>query len=244
MMKFAIIAAGEGARLASEGITTPKPLVNICGEPVIDRLMRSFIDCEAEEIVVLYNDSMPEVKKHLEHILQDGLDGRSVPLRFMGTKTPSSMHSFFEISPLLANAPFCLTTVDTIFNHNDFARFIDHFRQSVKSGDTDGMMAVTDFIDDESPLYIETDDQLNISAFLDKQNGKCKYISGGIYALSPQCLKTLENCIQRGESRMRNYQRALLKDGLRLKAYPFHQIFDIDHATDIEKAEKILAHEH
>ena len=65
-MKFAIIAAGEGARLASEGITTPKPLVNICGEPVIDRLMRSFIDCEAEEIVVLYNDGMPEVKKHLE----------------------------------------------------------------------------------------------------------------------------------------------------------------------------------
>lgn len=36
-MKFAIIAAGEGSRLAAEGITLPKPLVEVGGEPLIDR---------------------------------------------------------------------------------------------------------------------------------------------------------------------------------------------------------------
>ena len=39
-MKYAIIAAGNGSRLAQEGITVPKPLVEINGERLIDRLVR------------------------------------------------------------------------------------------------------------------------------------------------------------------------------------------------------------
>lgn len=44
----------------------------------------------------------------------------------------------------------------------------------------------------------------------------------------------------RGESRMRNFQRGLIGDGRRLKAYNFSKVLDIDHATDIDKAEKFL----
>ncbi len=39
-----------------------------------------------------------------------------------------------------------------------------------------------------------------------------------------------------GVSRMRNYQRCLVENGLKLKAYPFSKIIDVDHAGDIEKA--------
>ena len=39
-MKYAVIAAGEGSRLAGEGIEVPKPLVRIGGECLIDRLIR------------------------------------------------------------------------------------------------------------------------------------------------------------------------------------------------------------
>lgn len=55
-MKYAIIAAGEGSRLAAEGITAPKPLVEVNGERLIDRLIRIFIQNDAEEIVVICND--------------------------------------------------------------------------------------------------------------------------------------------------------------------------------------------
>ena len=39
---------------------------------------------------------------------------------------------------------------------------------------------------------------------------------------------------------MRNFQRALLDDGLRLKVWPFGKVIDVDHATDIAKAEAFL----
>ena len=47
-MKYAIIAAGEGSRLAAEGITVPKPLVEVNGEYLIDRLIRIFMQNDAE----------------------------------------------------------------------------------------------------------------------------------------------------------------------------------------------------
>ena len=46
--------------------------------------------------------------------------------------------------------------------------------------------------------------------------------------------------MQNGVSRMRNFQRALVAGGLKLKAYPFSKVLDVDHATDVEKAEQFL----
>ena len=43
-----------------------------------------------------------------------------------------------------------------------------------------------------------------------------------------------------GMSRMRNFQRQLIVDGLKLKAYKFSKILDVDHADDIKKAEEFL----
>lgn len=233
-MKFAIIAAGEGSRLAAEGIASPKPLVEVGGEKLLDRLVRIFMDNGAEEIVVIGNAHTPEVSRHLE-VLQDNF-----PLQFKIKNTPSSMHSFFEISSLLDDAPFCLTTVDTIFHESEFKNYINAFRQVVESGQADGLMGVTDYIDDEKPLYVETDKNMDITAFLDQSNS-CRFISGGIYGLTPASIVTLKRCIARGESRMRNFQRALIADGQHLLAWPFSKVLDIDHKGDILKAEQFLS---
>ena len=224
--------------MAAEGIESPKPLVKVDGEMLIDRLIRIFMDNDAEEIVVICNDLTTLVSRHLLDLQQNGLKGRPIPLRFVVKSTPSSMHSFFEISRYLNDGPFCLTTVDTIFRPEEFKAYIEAFRQQADDG-VEGLMGVTDYIDDEKPLYVEVDDNSRITAFLDKSD-ECKYISGGIYGLTQRAITTLQACIDRGESRMRNFQRALIADGLKLKAYPFTKVLDIDHASDIEKAEEFL----
>ena len=67
-MKFAIIAAGEGSRLAEEGITTPKPLIPLNGVPMIERLVRIFAANDAEEIVIIVNHLRPETEKFVRHL--------------------------------------------------------------------------------------------------------------------------------------------------------------------------------
>ena len=230
--QFAIIAAGEGRRLSEEGVAQPKALVPLNGEPLLSRLVRIFNACGAERIVVIVNDLNPLAAQHVRD-LKAQLGGENIHL--VVQTTPSSMHSFHALAEHLTDEPFCLTTVDTIFREADFRAYLDYFAQS----DADGVMGVTDYVDDEKPLYVETNEALDITAFLDAAT-TCKYISGGIYGLTAPALKTLQRCMAEGQSRMRNYQRGLIADGLRLKAFPFSKILDVDHASDIVKAEEFL----
>lgn len=231
-MKFAIISAGEGSRLAQEGVQLPKPLVQLNGMAMIDRLIHIFAKNGAEQVVVIINNEVAQTKEHLALLKKVS----EVPLEVIVKTTPSSMHSFYELSTYLKDDKFCLTTVDTIFREEEFLRFIETF----KASDKDGLMAVTDYIDDEKPLYISTDEELNITGFHDARTPDCRYISGGIYCLTPKSIDTLQRCMENGMSRMRNFQRQLVADGLHLGAYPFSKILDVDHASDIEKAEAFL----
>lgn len=233
-MKFAIISAGEGSRLSQEGVALPKPLVQLNGMAMIDRLVYIFAQNGAEQVVIIINNEVALTKEHVAALKETA----EVPLEVIVKTTPSSMHSFYELSRFLKDDKFCLTTVDTIFREDEFAAFIEAFKASGK----DGMMAVTDYIDDEKPLYISTDEKLNITGFHDAATPDCRYISGGIYCLTPKAIDTLEKCMEKGMSRMRNFQRQLVADGLQLEAYPFSKILDVDHASDIVKAEAFLNH--
>lgn len=243
-MIFAILAAGEGSRLAQEGISTPKPLIPIQGVPMIERLAGIFMKAGAEKIIVIVNQLHEQTRVHVSKMVENGF-----PLQIVEKTTPSSMHSFYEIHRLIGTGKFCLTTVDTIFREEEFYAFIQRFRQS----EYNGMMAVTDFIDDEKPLYISHDPQGFITGFHDSltqfnasellwpKGTVCDVISGGIYCLDHSCFPTLEKCINSGMSRMRNFQRQLITNGLRLQTYKFSKILDVDHADDIAKAEEFLA---
>lgn len=230
-MNYAIIAAGEGSRLAQEGVQLPKPLVSLCGKPMIRRLIDIMMDCNPTSLSIIVNEQMTEVREYLESL------SLPVPFNLVVKSTPSSMHSFYEVSRGFDNGKFILTTVDTIFRPEDFRRYVDAFE---KDSEADGYMAVTSFIDDEKPLYIDVNEKMDITAFCDKSFEGVRFISGGIYGLTPRALDILSDCMDRGVSRMRNYQRALVEEGMRLKAFPFSKIVDVDHAGDIETAEKFL----
>lgn len=232
-MNYAIIAAGEGSRLAQEGVSLPKPLVHLNGTPMIKRLIDIMMQCNTESLSIIVNEQMTEVRGYIEGLTLP------VPLHLVVKSTPSSMHSFWEVSRAFpATGKFVLTTVDTIFREDEFRDYVEAFEAS---DDADGYMAVTSFIDDEKPLYIDVDDRMWITAFRDAPFDGVKYISGGVYGLTPPALGVLDRCMKEGVSRMRNYQRALVDAGLRLRAYPFKKIVDVDHAGDIATAEAFIA---
>ncbi|MDH6356504.1 NDP-sugar synthase [Parabacteroides sp. PF5-9] len=230
-MDFAIIAAGEGSRLIQEGVKWPKPLVRLDGITLIDRLIHVFLQHNPTSINIIINEEMREVREHLEKA------DIPVPFHLVVKSTPSSMHSFYELSKVIKSNKFCLTTVDTIFKEKEFE---DYIRTFEKTNELDGLMAVTDYIDDEKPLYVQTDRDFFIHQFSDSPEKACMYISGGIYCLQRSAFKVLEKAMSEGVSRMRNFQRMLISEGLQLKAYPFSKIIDVDHAEDILKAEAFL----
>ena len=141
-MNYAIIAAGEGSRLAQEGVAKPKPLVDLQGEPMIGRLINIMLRCNAQSISIIINEHMTQVREYLESL------ELPVPLNLVIKTTPSSMHSLWHLSRAIPEGKFCLTTVDTIFREQDFKGYIDAFESD---DENDGMWAVTPLSMTRSP---------------------------------------------------------------------------------------------
>ncbi|MBD5273926.1 MAG: NTP transferase domain-containing protein [Bacteroides sp.] len=235
-MNFGIIAAGEGSRLVEEGVAYPKPLVPLGGRPMIGRLIDIFLKNGAERIAVIVNEEMKEVQEYLFNLKET----LPVSLDIVVKSTPSSMHSFYEVAHLLdGHGRFIATTVDTIFHEKDFTRYVEAY--SAAPAEDDGMMALTRYIDDEKPLYVEVGENDGlIKAFLDRPTPESVFVSGGIYGLNSSAVRVLDRCMEQGVSRMRNFQRELIAAGLKIKGYDMGKIIDVDHAGDIRKAEEFI----
>ena len=263
-MKAGIIAAGEGSRLKSEGVVSLKPLVEVRGVPLIERLIRSYIRCGIEEIVCIVNESSLEVKRFVES------KRFAIPVKFVVQTTPSSMHSLFALAPHLNEERFLLSTVDSIFNGDEFGSFLDYARSPHAA---EGVLAVTNFVDDENPLYVQLDESWNILSFGGKGEKSAgppsgtprpagrvgpetpfgnyggrrtaaslesPWVTGGLYVLSPRIFSEIEAVLKRNIDRLRNFLAHLVKQGYRLEGYPFSRIIDVDRADDIRAAEELL----
>ena len=234
-LKYGLIAAGQGSRLVAEGISVPKPLVKVAGETLIGRLMRLFCENDAVSVSVIINEEMTQVHDYLKTIKLP------VPLNVVVKSTPDSFHSFYELYPFLKDddAKFCLTTVDPIFHEDEFAAYVHQF---MNDDNNDALMGVTDYVDDEKPLYVKTcPDDLSISGYANEAYPGCRYISGGIYCMNQRALSLLPSACDEGVKRMRGFQQYLVDAGMRLQAWPFSKVIDIDHASDIDKAQQFLA---
>lgn len=193
------------------------------------RLINVFTNCGADEISVI-------ISGFTSNYLHEQKNTVSVPLRIIEKTTENSLRSFHEIVSTINDDKFCVITVDTIFKEEEFYCMIKSFIR----GNEDRVMGVTSYVDDEKPLFISIDKNAYINGFHDSSTENMRFVSGGIYCLTRKTLPSLERCIGNGVSHMWNFQRCLIEDGIRLKAYPFTKILDVDHAGDIEKAELFL----
>ena len=246
-MHYAIIAAGEGSRLRDEGILLPKPLLPVGGQAMVQRLMDIMVRCGAESISVICNSQMPQVR---EHLLTYAEEHPGLKLHLIVDTTPSSMHSLARLADVIPAGKVCVTTVDTIFREREFAAYIQTFEQC-----QGGLFAVTPFVDDERPLWVacskEGEARIGghvcpaIQGFYDDEaemsHDVWHFVSGGIYGFeTATAWPVLRQCLDEGQQRMRNFQRALVRAGVPLSAYVFGKIMDIDHADDLRQAETWL----
>lgn len=233
-MDYAIIAAGEGSRLYNEGFNKPKPMVVLNNETLIERLIRIFSNNNANKITIIINEQSPELKALLEE------KNINIPIKIICKSTPSSLHSFYEIIKETNPEELCLTTVDTIFNEKRFEEYIKAFE---KDKSLDALMAVTDYVDDEKPLWVSTNANNKITCFSSTPTNTSKYISGGIYCLRNKAIEKVKYAIENNVQRMRNYQQILVEQNCNLKAFSLEKIIDIDHISDIDKAKEFLKEE-
>ncbi len=118
-MQAVILAAGRGLRLRPHTETTPKALVDICGAPLIARILSSLPDPVTEIFIVvghLKEQVMDTVGgtfggKTVHYVAQDPLDG-----------TGSALHLLKD----RLNGTFLVVNGDDLYDKGDLERLVAH----------------------------------------------------------------------------------------------------------------------
>ncbi|MEW6508870.1 MAG: sugar phosphate nucleotidyltransferase [Bacteroidota bacterium] len=228
-LNVGIIAAGDGSRLKAEGVNISKPLIPVLGKPIIKWLIDAAVKLNASSIVCIVNEQSKDLERFLKSFPQ------SKKVKIIVKTTPSSFHSLAEISQFL-KPPFLLATADSVFCEDEFSSFIEF---GINATDADLIVASTDFIEDEKPLYINLDDDGNVISFEDWDN-HYDLVTGGLYLFKKEIYNEIDEAINLNINRLRNFLRLLVNKNWKIQAYPFSKIIDVDHKSDIIKAEQLL----
>jgi NDP-sugar pyrophosphorylase family protein len=229
-MKAGIIAAGRGERLLRRGISVPKPLISIGGEPLISRVIRAAAHVKVSSIACIVNDLNPAIADYLRSRTWP------VPLELITKTTDNSMESLFSLAPLLKDGPFLLLTVDAVFRFEALERFLEEARGLKEA---QGALAVTRFVEDEKPLWVRTDAHKRIVAMGDRAQPS-PYVTAGFYYFQPDLFTLVDTAKARGLGALRQFLGLLVESGYAVYGVPVSKTVDVDDPEDIEKAERYL----
>lgn len=231
-MKAAIIAAGEGSRLSR--LSMIKPLVLIAAKPLIHWVVAGLRSAGCKDIVVLTNSRGGKVAPYLTAAFPD------VKFDFVTADTASSFESFRLVSKRLAETAtdggFVVSTVDALIKTDDVARFIRECRTS----NADAGLALTTFVDDEKPLWVDTDANGRVTA-LGTDAQRKSAVTCGLYYMTRSAATAIPSAER--HSRLRDYLQQLVASGEVVMGITLSKSLDVDRPEDLAAAESFLTTE-
>ena len=192
-MKAVIMAGGLGTRIASVRSDVPKPMIEICGKPILQHQIENLLNSGITDITL--------VTGHLGHKIQEYFgDGSKfgVKISYFNEDHPlGTAGALFKMEGL--SEDFLLLRGDTTFNL-DFARFIE-FHKSHKAWASlmahpnghpyDSSLLVTEILPPEKEGELPRDSK-RVAKWLAKEDERLYYknrVNAGIEIISPELLE-------------------------------------------------------
>lgn len=220
-----IIAAGKGSRLRLDGIEVHKPMVPICGFPLIGHTLRQLIGAGIRRVVIIFNEAEQDcaawVRKHFA----------ALDLEILLKSTHSSFESFWRVGRALGAGRHLICAVDSICAPADWRKMI-----SSKAGSSrEIVLGVTSFIHDEKPLWVRTEPGSLKIAELGGPGEE--YATAGFYNVAAEIF---ERELAYDISSLRIFLKRLLEEGFSATAVRLADVIDVDTAEDVRMAERFM----
>ena len=233
LIEGAILAAGRGERLRSQGPDLPKPLVRLDGETLLARQTRILLEAGANRVVAVVNSETAAVIDR---------DAIALPqrLRLVVRDTANSMETLFELGEHLGGGHFLAATVDAIVGGDEMTRFVGRAIELTcdDPASADGVLGVVRWRGDERPLFVEVDDA---GAIRKVGAAAGTMVTAGVYFLSSSIFNWRAQARTARFGALREFLGGLVDWGFRLHAVEFSEVIDIDVAQDLEAARVMLA---
>lgn len=216
-----IMAGGMGTRLRPVTRDIPKPMVEIAGVPLLERLVRRLAAAGLRRVVVSVN--------YLGHVIEEHLgDGRQFGLSIEYLRETVAMGTAGALSllPSLPDGPILVMNGD-ILTTSDFGSLYD-FHESHRA---DMTVAAIEYRV-EIPYGVLDTDGSRVTGLTEKPSQRF-LCNAGIYSLSPHLLAEIPNRFYN----MTDLLQTQIDKGGRVVLFPIHEFWsDIGTPTDLEQA--------
>ncbi|MCK4353513.1 NTP transferase domain-containing protein [candidate division WOR-3 bacterium] len=233
-MKALIIAAGKGSRIKSLTKNEPKPLIQLLGLFLIERVILTAKQSGTNEFIIVVGHLGEKIKKKLGNGDRYGV--KITYIENMEWEKGNGV-SVLKAKELL-NGKFILLMADHIFEPKILSEL-----KRIRLDNNECALAVDKMLkrhiglDEATKVKIENGYIVDIGKKIDNYNG----IDCGIFLLSPAIFEALEESIKNGNETLSGGIRVLAKKE-KIKAFDIKENFwiDIDTKDNYRKAEKIL----
>ena len=218
-----ILAGGEGSRLLASGIVAPKALVPIAGRPQVVRMVAACrrVGCETVTCAV---------REDLVNAVTDAIADPAV--RIIALRTPTSLHTLEAGLCATGSGNVLVTLVDAVMPAADWDAA--HAAAVLALREAAAVVAVTPFVEDESPLWADVAADGTVLAF--GRRGKRDLVTGGVYWFDERARTAATVAVASGVQRLRGFLGALIESGLAVRAVEVPKIVDVDTGADLDAA--------
>ena len=231
-MQAVILAAGDGTRLRRGKGTTPKILVKVLGQTLLERALASLEQLGVTEFIVVTGYRAENVH---EFVRRKKLDQRyNLKLVHNPEWKKGNARSVWAARHLLRER-FLVCMGDHIFDPQGMQGFLN------VQGDFIGVF-------DSNPRYVDVDEATKADSYrgrvvrISKQLAEFKYVDVGLFLCSRRILPVLERCIAEGKDEWNDVKRAWIEEGHDLLIFDCRGAFwlDIDTPEELRRAEELL----
>ena len=229
-----ILAAGNGSRIASLAAGVPKPLVPVCGVPLLEHVMTSAREAGIERFVIVAGYRADLIRRWLSHRM---IAGVSVTLI-----ENAEYHKANGISALAAKAefkePFLLLMSDHIFEMKTASALMQQplaEDEVILAVDTE-LDRIFD-LDDATKVRCEGNHVVEIGKHLSRYNA----LDTGMFLCRPALFSCLESVKENGDCSLSDGMRKLAQIG-KLRAFDIGggHWQDVDSPQALEYVERIF----
>jgi len=226
-----IPAAGRGKRLRPLTDKTPKPLIEICGKPLIMYAINHLCSIGVKEIIIALHYKKNKIKKFLESIKLN------VPIKYCYPDELLGLAYTIYSARELISSTFVVHLADNIFTENCRYAIEEHIR---KNADATLVVEKGDPENRYETILMKNSKILDI---VEKAKFSYGYRGTGIYIFEPTIFKYCEGLreSERGEIELQDAIKNMIKNGKNVFGVPLKgKRVEITTEEDIKRAERTL----
>lgn len=204
----------------------PKPLMPVGGIPLLGRTLGDLRAAGVREFVVILNESDAAAGgSYLRATF------RNEKVTILVRSTRSSFESLTEVLKTEPARRFVVSVVDSVYPAGALRGFLE-FASGLEEGDV--ALGLTDYIEDEKPLYADLDSAGRIRAL---GGAPSPWVTCGAYFLGGALV---EGTSPSSFPSLRSFLGGLVQRNLPVYGFPMGKVIDVDRPEDLLEAEALV----